>query len=165
MITWGWLHGRAIADRHAATIIGRGLIMHVLFNCGIPGDGTGGEVIRRAKKSVGRGIPTRVRFWILLILKLGGEYYLRTGEILPDSVLEDWSRVDAIYPRSHRSTRMFPLDFSKRVFFFRLRVELVQYAISAGESSIRVWILPQKQETPEQIDFLVVRRKYLRDFM
>jgi len=63
----------------------------------IPGDGTGPEVIREGLKvldavSAAEGFTIDYTHY-----DLGGERYLRTGEVLPDSVLEELRRFDAIY--------------------------------------------------------------------
>src|ERR1700730_7820317 len=63
----------------------------------IPGDGIGPEVIAqgiRVLKTVTAATGTELDF---VSYDLGAERYLRTGEILPDSVFSELSQVDAIY--------------------------------------------------------------------
>ena len=63
----------------------------------IPGDGTGPEVIREGVKVL-EAVASREGFGVeLQHYDLGGERYLRTGETLPDSVLEELKQMDAIY--------------------------------------------------------------------
>jgi 3-isopropylmalate dehydrogenase len=63
----------------------------------IPGDGIGPEVIAqgmRVLQAVTAATGTELDF---VGYDLGAERYLRTGEILPDSVFDELSEVDAIY--------------------------------------------------------------------
>ena len=63
----------------------------------IPGDGIGPEVIAqgiRVLQAITATTGTRLDF---VNYDLGAERYLRTGEILPDSVFKELSQADAIY--------------------------------------------------------------------
>jgi 3-isopropylmalate dehydrogenase len=63
----------------------------------IPGDGTGPEVIAEGLKVL-KTVSEKFKFkYQLEHFDLGGERYLRTREILPDSVLEELKGMDAIY--------------------------------------------------------------------
>ena len=59
----------------------------------LPGDGTGPEVVREGLKVLA---ATGVKL-DLAEFDLGGERYKKTGDILPDSVLEELRGFDAIY--------------------------------------------------------------------
>jgi len=63
----------------------------------IPGDGTGPEVVAEGLK-VMKTISEKFKFkYQLEHYDLGGERYLKTKEILPDSVLNELKQMDAIY--------------------------------------------------------------------
>ena len=62
----------------------------------IPGDGTGPEVTREAMKvceAAARKFQFRLRWHPY---DFGGERYLKTGEVLPDSAVEELRRFKAI---------------------------------------------------------------------
>jgi 3-isopropylmalate dehydrogenase len=90
----------------------------------IPGDGTGPEVVAeglRVLDAVGDGFDVElVRF------DLGGERYLRTGEVLPDEDLERLRGLDAIFLGAigHPDVRPGVLE---RDLLLRLRFELDEY--------------------------------------
>ena len=63
----------------------------------IPGDGTGPEVITEGLKVL-KVVSEKFNFKYQLVhYDLGGDRYLKTGEILPDSILEELKKVNAIY--------------------------------------------------------------------
>ena len=90
----------------------------------IPGDGTGPEVIAEGLKvlaAVSDGFAAD-----LVPFDLGGERYLRSGEVLPDADLESMRGLDAIYLGAvgHPDVRPGILE---RELLLRLRFELDQY--------------------------------------
>ena len=63
----------------------------------IPGDGTGPEVIAEGLKVL-KAVSEKFNFkYHLEHFDLGGERYLKTGEILPESALKKLKEMDAIY--------------------------------------------------------------------
>ena len=63
----------------------------------IPGDGTGPEVVAEGIKVID-AISNKLGFKLdYTYYDLGGERYLKTGEILPDSVLNELRQFNAIY--------------------------------------------------------------------
>src|SRR3972149_4306507 len=92
----------------------------------LPGDGTGPEVVREGLKvleAVAR--KTGIRY-DLQHYDLGGERYLKTGEVLPDSVLEELRGFDAIYLGAIGHPDVAPGILEKGLLL-RLRFELDQY--------------------------------------
>jgi 3-isopropylmalate dehydrogenase len=87
---------------------------------------------------------------------LGGERYLRTGEVLPDSVLDELRQHEAIYLSAIGHPDVKPGVLEKGILL-RLRFELDQYInlrpvkLFAGVKS------PLANKGPEHIDFVVVR--------
>jgi 3-isopropylmalate dehydrogenase len=122
----------------------------------IPGDGTGPEVVAEGFKVLKAiagpaGIDFEFHFY-----DLGGERYLRTGETLPDSVLEELRKFQAIYLGAIGHPDVQPGILEKGILL-RARFELDQYI------NLRPVILypgvdtPLKDKGPEDIEFVVVR--------
>ena len=120
----------------------------------IAGDGIGPEVIREATK----GLDAVGFVHDPIEVDLGAEAYLRTGEALPDSVLDEIAACDAILkgPIGLTPDKVAP-GILERGIILRLRFELDLYI------NLRpVKLLPGvdsalKNKTPEDIDFVVVR--------
>jgi 3-isopropylmalate dehydrogenase len=88
----------------------------------IPGDGTGPEVVREGLKVLGAvGVPVE-----LVELDLGGERYLRTGEVLPDEELRRLRETDAVLLGAVGDPRIKP-GILERDLLLRIRFELDQY--------------------------------------
>jgi 3-isopropylmalate dehydrogenase len=122
----------------------------------IPGDGTGGEVIREGKKVLSAVASLHGFVLDFVDFELGGEYFLRTGEILPDSVLDELKQVDAIYLGAIGHPDVPPGLLEKGILL-RLRFELDQYVNLRPVKLYPGVETPLRDKTPEQIDFLVVR--------
>jgi 3-isopropylmalate dehydrogenase len=88
----------------------------------IPGDGTGPEVVREALKVLAAvGVPVE-----LVEFDLGGERYLRTGEVLPDEELARLREMDAVLLGAVGDPRIKP-GILERDLLLRIRFELDQY--------------------------------------
>ncbi|MBI3333700.1 MAG: 3-isopropylmalate dehydrogenase [Candidatus Omnitrophica bacterium] len=122
----------------------------------VPGDGTGPEVIREGLKVLA-AVSQRAGFEVETIpYDLGGDRYLKTGETLPDRVLEELKTVSAIYLGAIGHPEVKP-GILERGILLRLRFELDQYInLRPVKLYPGVWT-PLKDKTPEQIDFVVVR--------
>ena len=63
----------------------------------VPGDGTGPEVVVEGLKAL-EAVSQKVGFkYETTEFDFGGDRYLRTNEILPESAVEDFRQFDAIY--------------------------------------------------------------------
>jgi len=122
----------------------------------LPGDGTGPEVVREALKALeAAGGRENLRF-DLQHFDLGGERYLRTGEILPEGALAELTQADAILLGAigHPDVKAGILE---KGLLLELRFRLDQYinlrpvALYPGVES------PLKDKGPADIDFVVVR--------
>ncbi|MGZ8603394.1 MAG: 3-isopropylmalate dehydrogenase [Actinomycetota bacterium] len=90
----------------------------------IPGDGTGPEVVREGLKALD---AVRSGFEVELVgFDLGGERYLRTGEVLPDAELDRLRGMDAILLGAVGDARIKP-GILERDLLLRIRFELDQY--------------------------------------
>jgi len=63
----------------------------------IPGDGTGAEVIAEGVKVL-NAVSGKAGFKLnLTYFDLGGDRYLKTGEVLPDNAVDELRKFDSIY--------------------------------------------------------------------
>ncbi len=122
----------------------------------IPGDGTGPEVVREAVKALDV-VSSKENFKVNLAhFDLGGERYLRTGEVLPDGTLDELRGYDAILLGAIGHPDVKPGILEKGLLL-ELRFQLDQYI------NLRPVILypgvetPLRDKAPEDIDFVVVR--------
>lgn len=120
------------------------------------GDGTGPEVVNEGLKVLkALGNSAGLSFdWVPY--DLGGERYKRTGEILPDSVLADLRKVDAIYLGAIGHPEVKPGILEKGLLL-RLRFELDQYINLRPVKLYPNVDTPLKDKGPKDIDFVVVR--------
>jgi 3-isopropylmalate dehydrogenase len=120
------------------------------------GDGTGPEVVNegvKVLKSVGKSL--NISFdWIPY--DLGGERYKRTGEILPESVLTELRKVDAIYLGAIGHPDVKPGILEKGLLL-QLRFQLDQYINLRPVKLYPNVETPLKDKGPKDIDFVVVR--------
>ncbi|MEE9191639.1 MAG: 3-isopropylmalate dehydrogenase [Candidatus Aerophobetes bacterium] len=122
----------------------------------IPGDGIGPEVVREGLKVLGEA-ATRCGFrFRTAMYDFGGERYLRTGETLPSSALEELKEMDAIYLGAVGHPRVEPGILEKGIIL-RIRFGLDQYVnLRPVKLYPGVWT-PLKDKGPDDIDFVVVR--------
>ncbi|MDI6757987.1 MAG: 3-isopropylmalate dehydrogenase, partial [Endomicrobiia bacterium] len=122
----------------------------------LPGDGTGPEVVREGIKVL-KASAEKFKFKLEFAdYDLGGERYKKTGEILPDSVLDELRKFKAIYLGAIGHPDVKPGILEKGLLL-RLRFELDQYI---NLRPVRLYPnveCPLKDKKPEDIDFVVVR--------
>jgi len=122
----------------------------------IGGDGTGPEVTREGLKVL-RAVAQVEKFsYETTDYDLGGKRYLATGEILPDSVLEELRQFDAIYLGAVGHPDVAPGILEKGLLL-RLRFELDQYINLRPVTLYPGVYCPLKDKSPEDINFVVVR--------
>ena len=122
----------------------------------IPGDGTGAEVVREGRKVLSAAASMHGFSLEFVDFEIGGDYYLRTGELLPDSVIEEFKRADAMYLGAIGHPDVAPGILEKGILL-RLRFELDQYVNLRPVKLYPGVETPLKDKGPEHIDFLVVR--------
>ena len=86
----------------------------------------------------------------------GGDRYLRTGEVLPDSAVDEFRSFDAIYLGAIGHPEVKPGILEKGILL-RLRFELDQYINLRPVKLYPNVPTPIKDKGPEDIDFVVVR--------
>lgn len=122
----------------------------------IPGDGTGPEVVREGLKVLDAAARATGFKLDLEHYDLGGDRYLSTGEILPDSVLKELRGFDAIFLGAIGHPEVQPGILEKGLLL-RLRFELDQYINLRPVKLYPNVDCPLKDKGPEDIDFVVVR--------
>jgi len=122
----------------------------------IPGDGTGPEVVAEGLKVL-KAVSEKFKFKFQLEhFDLGGERYLKTREILPDSVFEELKKKDAIYLGAIGHPEVKPGILEKGILL-TIRFQLDQY-INLRPIKLYPGVeTPLKDKKPEDIDFIVVR--------
>lgn len=122
----------------------------------IPGDGTGPEVIREGLKVLDAASEKCGFKFKKTMYDLGGERYKKTGEILPDSVLAELRKFDAIYLGAVGHPDVKP-GILEQGLLLKLRFSLEQYInLRPVKLYPGVWT-PLKDKSPDDIDFVVVR--------
>ena len=120
----------------------------------IPGDGIGPEVIAqglRVLKAVTAATGTRLD---QVSYDLGAERYLRTGEILPDSVFNELQAADAIFLGAVGDPRIQNPQYAARLLL-RLRFDLDLWVNLRPSRLLAPGLTPLRDAT--SIDLVVVR--------
>lgn len=122
----------------------------------IAGDGTGPEVIREGVKVLG-AVSSKYGFKIdFHNYDFGGERYKKTGEVLPDSAIEELKSFDAIYLGAIGHPDVRPGILEKGILL-KLRFSLDQYINLRPVKLYSERFCPLRDKKPEDIDFVVVR--------
>ena len=122
----------------------------------IPGDGTGTEVTREATKILNVAADKYGFTLDMHEYDFGGDRFLRTGEVIPQSALEEMRKFNSILLGAIGHPDVKPGILEKGILLY-LRFELDQYI------NLRPVILypgvetPLKDKGPEDIDYVVVR--------
>ncbi len=122
----------------------------------IPGDGTGPEVINEGRKAV-HAAAAKFGFKLdMTDFDFGGERYLRTGEVLPETAVDELKQFDAIYLGAIGHPGVKPGVLEKGILL-RLRFELDQYINLRPVRLFPGVYTPLKDKGPEHIDYTVIR--------
>jgi 3-isopropylmalate dehydrogenase len=122
----------------------------------IPGDGIGPEVVREGLKVLEAACQAEGVRYEAVTFDLGGERYLRTGETLPDSVLDELRQFDAIYFGAVGHPDV-PPGVLERGILLRLRFALDLFVNLRPVRLFHSVPTPLRDKTPDDIDFVVVR--------
>jgi 3-isopropylmalate dehydrogenase len=122
----------------------------------IPGDGTGPEVVREGLKVLG---VASAKYNLKLNFEnydFGGERYLKTGETLPDSAIEELRKHDSIFLGAigHPDVKPGVLELG---ILLKARFALDQYINLRPVKLYPNVETPLKDKGPEHIDFVVIR--------
>ena len=122
----------------------------------IAGDGTGPEVVREGLKVL-EAVAGKFSFkYEKIEYDIGAKRYLKTGEVLPASVIEELETVEAIYLGAIGDPRVKPGILEKGILL-RLRFMFDQYINLRPVVLYDKRFCPLRDKTEEDIDFVVVR--------
>jgi 3-isopropylmalate dehydrogenase len=132
-------------------------VMSKTYNIAIiPGDGTGPEVVQEGVKVLD-AVSQKYGFSVKKDhFDFGGDRFLRTGEVIPDSAVNELREYDAIYLGAIGHPDVKPGILEKGILL-RLRFELDQYINLRPVKLYPGVECPLKDKGPEHIDFVVVR--------
>ncbi len=122
----------------------------------IPGDGTGPEVVREGLKALEAAADATGFSFELEQYDFGGDRYLATGEVLPESAIDELRQFDAIFLGAIGHPEVKPGILEKGILL-KLRFALDQYINLRPVKLYPGVATPIKDKGPEDIDFVVVR--------
>ncbi len=122
----------------------------------LPCDGVGPEVVAEGLKVLQVACDKHEVQYETVEYDVGGDRYLRTGEVLPDSVMGELREMDAIYLGAVGHPDVPPGILEKGILL-ALRFELDQYINLRPVKLYPGVDTPLKDKGPEDIDFVVVR--------
>ncbi|MFO7951556.1 MAG: 3-isopropylmalate dehydrogenase [Bacillota bacterium] len=122
----------------------------------IPGDGSGPEMVREGLKVL-KAAEGKFKFKTEIVnYDLGGERYLKSGEILPDKVLKELREFDTIYLGAIGHPEVKPGILEKGLLL-NMRFNLDLYINLRPVKLFPGVYTPLKDKDPKDIDFVVVR--------
>jgi 3-isopropylmalate dehydrogenase len=122
----------------------------------IPGDGVGPEVVQQGLAILREVAGIDGLKVDLVEFDLGGERFLKSGEVLPDKALEDLRKCDAIYLGAVGHPGVAPGVLEKGILL-KIRFTFHQYINLRPVKLFPGVETPIKGKGPEQIDMVVVR--------
>lgn len=127
------------------------------YNIGvIPGDGIGPEVTAEGLKVLRALISDESYDCNFITYPYSGEYYLRTKELVPEQVIDEWSKLDAILLGAIGHPNVEP-GLVERSVILGLRFGLDLYINLRPIKLYAAHLCPLKDKGPDDIDFVVVR--------
>ena len=122
----------------------------------LPCDGVGPEVVAEGLKVMAVAAELYEVDYELVEYDIGGERYLRTGEVMPDSVMAELGQCDAIYLGAVGHAEV-PPGILEPGIILKLRFDFDQYVNLRPIKLYPGVETPLKGKGPEDIDFVVVR--------
>jgi len=122
----------------------------------LPGDGTGPEVVDEGLKVLEAAAGAYGFSLNLTTYPIGGDHYMKTGEILPEGIIADLSKADAIFLGAIGHPDVKPGILEKGILL-NLRFGLDQYINLRPVTLYEGVATPLKDKGPADIDFVVVR--------
>lgn len=122
----------------------------------IPGDGTGPEVVLEGIKVLKAAEASGGFKCEFTYFDFGAERYLKTGEILPDSAIEEFRKFDSMFLGAigHPDVKPGILEMG---ILLKIRFSLDQYINLRPVKLYPNVETPLKDKGPEHIDFVVIR--------
>ncbi len=122
----------------------------------IPGDGTGPEVVREAKKVLNAAALQGAFKLEFTEFDFGAARYLRTGETLPDSAIDEFRKFDSLFLGAIGHPDVKP-GILETGILLKIRFALDQYINLRPVKLYPNVETPLKDKGPEHIDFVVIR--------
>ncbi len=122
----------------------------------MPGDGTGPEVVEEGIKVLDAAAAAEGFVLDYTYYDMGGEHYMKTGEILPDQVVTELRQADSIFLGAIGHPDVKPGILEKGLLL-KLRFDLDQYINLRPVKLYEGVKTPLANKGPEDIDFVVVR--------
>ena len=122
----------------------------------IPGDGTGAEVVREGVKVLDAACGKYDVKLNYQTFDFGGERYMRTGELLPQSAIDELRKFDAIFLGAIGHPDVKPGILEKGILL-TMRFALDQYINLRPVKLYPNVYTPIKDKGPAEIDFVIVR--------
>ncbi|MEN6344566.1 MAG: 3-isopropylmalate dehydrogenase [Armatimonadia bacterium] len=122
----------------------------------LPCDGIGPEVTAEAMKVLDVAAKKFGVQYETIPYDIGGDRYLRTGDIITDKEMEELAQMDAIYLGAVGHDKVQP-GILEHGILLRLRFEFDQYVNLRPVKLYPGVYTPLKDKGPEDIDFVVVR--------
>jgi len=122
----------------------------------IPGDGIGPEVMREGLKVL-QAVASEAEFSVDTIeYPYSGAYYLKTKELVPEKVIDEWRSLDAVLLGAIGHPDVEP-GLVERSVILGLRFGLDLYINLRPIKLYAESLCPLKGKTPKDVDFTVVR--------
>ncbi|MBI3969253.1 MAG: 3-isopropylmalate dehydrogenase, partial [Chloroflexi bacterium] len=122
----------------------------------IAGDGIGPEVVAQGLRVLERLGSTCGFDYELEHFPFGADHYLGTGELLPDSAIEQLRGLNAIFLGAIGDPRV-PSGLLEREILLKLRFQLDLYVNLRPIVLYSEHLCPLKDKRPEDVDFIFVR--------
>lgn len=122
----------------------------------VGGDGIGPEVVKEGLKVLKKASEKFQFSFKTTYFNFGGERYLKTGEILSDTEVDELRKFDAIYLGGIGHPKVKPGILEKGILL-KLRFDLDQYINLRPVKLFENVETPLKGKTPADIDYVVVR--------
>jgi 3-isopropylmalate dehydrogenase len=122
----------------------------------IPGDGIGPEVAAEGVKVLVASAELEGFQAELVEYEYSSEHYLKTGELVPDSVIEEWRGLDAVLLGAIGHPGVEP-GLVERSVILGLRFGLDLYVNLRPIKLYSAHLCPLKDKGPNDIEFVVVR--------
>ena len=122
----------------------------------IPGDGIGPEVTREGVKVLDAVAAIEGFSYRAVEYPYSGEYYLKTRELVPDSVIDEWRGLDAVLLGAIGHPDVEP-GLVERSVIMGLRMGLDLYVNLRPVKLFAEHLCPLKGKRPADVDFVVIR--------
>jgi len=122
----------------------------------IPGDGVGPEVTDEAMRVLTRVGEMEGLKFETITYPFGAEHYLRTGELLPPAVLEEYKGMNAVFLGAIGDPRV-ETGILERAIIGGVRWKLDMYINLRPIRLYAEYLCPLKDKKPEHIDMVFVR--------